>query len=83
MVEGISGPVIFPEIQWAIGWQDDSWQIIKGIIDQSTLWLGKILDGSLQLLDLSPSLWVHIWLKRFRRVDYLRSQILGRRTGLQ
>ena len=40
MMEGISGLVIFPEIQWAIGWQDDSWQIIKGITDQSTLWLG-------------------------------------------
>ena len=83
-MEGISGPIIFSEIQRAIRWQGNSGQIIKRITDYSTLLLGKIFDRSLQLLNLVASLWVHVWLNRsFGVVDYLGSQILGRWTGLQ
>ena len=47
MVEGISGPIVLPEIEWAVRWQSDSRKIVEGIIDQIVLWLGEVLDSAL------------------------------------
>ena len=46
MVEGISGPILLPKIEWEIWWQSDSRKIVKGIIDPSVLWLSEVLDGA-------------------------------------
>ena len=47
MVEGISGPIVLPEIEWAVRWQSDSTKIVEGIIDQIILWLGEVLNSAL------------------------------------
>ena len=47
MMEGISGPIVLPKIKWTVGWQSDSRKIVEGIIDQSILWFGEVLDGML------------------------------------
>ena len=46
MMEGICGPVVLPKIEWTVQWKSDSRKIVEGIIDQSILWLGEILDGT-------------------------------------
>ena len=47
MVEGISDPIVLPKIEWAVRWQSDSRKVIKGIIDQTVLGLGEVLDSAL------------------------------------
>ena len=47
MMEGISGPIVFSKIEWAVRWQSDSRKIIEGIIDQTILGLDEVLDSAL------------------------------------
>ena len=47
VVERIGCPIVLSEIEWAVRWQSDSRKIIKGIIDQTVLGLGEVLDSAL------------------------------------
>ena len=47
VVEGIGCLIVLPKIEWAVRWQSDSRKVIKGIIDQTVLWLGEVLDSAL------------------------------------
>ena len=47
VMEEISGPIVLPKIEWAVRWQSDSRKIVKGIIDQTILGLGEVLDSAL------------------------------------
>ena len=46
-MKGISAPIVLPEIEWAVQWQSDSRKIVEGIIDQTILGLGEVLDSAL------------------------------------